>query len=80
MRQRGTKFHPGEFRWLFALFIGEGVGMGRDHTLYALTEGYVHFTWNPFNKKQVGFVSGVLTLDNRHYREADAYNAYHGSS
>lgn len=80
MRQRGTKFHPGEFRRLFALFVGEGVGMGRDHTLYALTEGYVHFTWNPFNKKQVGFVSGVLTLDNRHYREADAYNAYHGSS
>lgn len=27
--------------------------MGRDHTLYALIEGYVHFTWNPFNKKQV---------------------------
>ncbi|MBR45490.1 MAG: 50S ribosomal protein L27 [Rhodospirillaceae bacterium] len=31
-RQRGTKWHP-----------GENVGMGRDHTLYALTEGQVKF-------------------------------------
>ena len=40
-RQKGTKFHP-----------GDGVGVGRDWTLFALKEGYVHFTWNPFNKKQ----------------------------
>jgi large subunit ribosomal protein L27 len=32
MRQRGTKVHP-----------GENVGMGRDHTLFALTDGYVQF-------------------------------------
>ncbi len=32
VRQRGTKFHP-----------GENVGMGRDHTLFALTEGQVKF-------------------------------------
>jgi large subunit ribosomal protein L27 len=32
VRQRGTKFHP-----------GEGVGIGRDHTLFAVTEGYVVF-------------------------------------
>ena len=31
-RQRGTKWHP-----------GENVGMGRDHTLFALTEGRVKF-------------------------------------
>ena len=31
-RQRGTKFWP-----------GEGVGMGRDHTIFALTEGNVKF-------------------------------------
>lgn len=31
-RQRGTRFHP-----------GENVGVGRDHTLYALTDGYVSF-------------------------------------
>ena len=33
VRQRGTEFHP-----------GDNVGMGRDHTLFALTEGQVKFT------------------------------------
>ncbi|MGB9706814.1 MAG: 50S ribosomal protein L27 [Microgenomates group bacterium] len=33
IRQRGTKFYP-----------GEGVGMGRDFTLYALKDGVVSFT------------------------------------
>ncbi len=32
VRQRGTKFHP-----------GSNVGMGRDHTLFALIEGRVAF-------------------------------------
>lgn len=32
IRQRGTKHHP-----------GENVGMGRDHTLYALKDGIVTF-------------------------------------
>ena len=32
VRQRGTKFHP-----------GERVGMGRDHTLFALEQGAVQF-------------------------------------
>lgn len=32
VRQRGTKVHP-----------GENVGMGRDHTLFALTDGAVSF-------------------------------------
>ena len=32
VRQRGTEFHP-----------GEGVGCGKDHTLYALTNGTVKF-------------------------------------
>ncbi len=32
VRQRGTKFHP-----------GSGVGMGTDHTLFALVEGQVEF-------------------------------------
>ncbi len=32
VRQRGTKFHP-----------GSGVGMGRDHTLFALVDGRVGF-------------------------------------
>jgi large subunit ribosomal protein L27 len=32
VRQRGTRFKPGQF-----------VGMGRDHTLFALRDGVVHF-------------------------------------
>jgi large subunit ribosomal protein L27 len=32
VRQRGTKFHP-----------GRNVGLGRDHTLFALCEGQVEF-------------------------------------
>jgi large subunit ribosomal protein L27 len=32
VRQRGTRFHA-----------GENVGMGKDHTLYALTDGTVKF-------------------------------------
>jgi large subunit ribosomal protein L27 len=32
VRQRGTKFHP-----------GNGVGIGRDHTLFALVDGRVAF-------------------------------------
>ena len=33
VRQRGTKFHP-----------GAGVGIGKDHTLFALVDGHVSFT------------------------------------
>lgn len=33
VRQRGTRFHP-----------GLNVGMGRDHTLYALVDGRVRFS------------------------------------
>ena len=33
VRQRGTKHHP-----------GKNVGLGRDHTLFALIEGTVHFS------------------------------------
>ena len=32
VRQRGTKFHP-----------GDNVGMGKDHTLFALVQGAVSF-------------------------------------
>tara|TARA_B100000427_G_scaffold75595_1_gene61612 strand:- start:212 stop:469 length:258 start_codon:yes stop_codon:yes gene_type:complete len=32
VRQRGTKFHP-----------GENVGMGKDHTIFAKAEGRVKF-------------------------------------
>ena len=32
IRQRGTKFHP-----------GSNVGIGKDHTIYALVDGHVKF-------------------------------------
>ena len=32
IRQRGTKVHP-----------GNNVGLGKDHTIYALIDGYVKF-------------------------------------
>jgi large subunit ribosomal protein L27 len=32
VRQRGTKFHP-----------GENVGIGKDHTIFSTVEGYVVF-------------------------------------
>jgi large subunit ribosomal protein L27 len=32
VRQRGTRFHP-----------GAGVGLGRDHTIFAIAEGRVAF-------------------------------------
>jgi len=33
LRQRGTKWYP-----------GDNVGMGKDHTIFAVTEGKVKFT------------------------------------
>jgi len=33
VRQRGTRFHP-----------GNGVGIGRDHTIFAKVDGRVEFT------------------------------------
>ncbi|MEO1217691.1 MAG: 50S ribosomal protein L27 [Bacteroidota bacterium] len=46
VRQRGTKFRP-----------GEGVGMGKDHTLYSLAEGTVKFTTRTYNQKTRKVVS-----------------------
>jgi large subunit ribosomal protein L27 len=40
VRQLGTKFHP-----------GDGVGMGRDYTLFALVDGVVKFEKYMRNKK-----------------------------
>ncbi len=42
VRQRGTKFHA-----------GENVGMGKDHTLFALKSGKVTFKTKAFRKKFV---------------------------
>jgi large subunit ribosomal protein L27 len=48
VRQRGTKHHP-----------SENVGIGKDHTLFALTDGIVKFTKTRNNRS---FVS-VLTAE-----------------
>ena len=45
VRQRGTKNYP-----------GTGVGMGRDHTLFALVEGKVEFTRKRDNRQYVNIV------------------------
>ncbi len=46
VRQRGTRFHA-----------GENVGMGRDHTLFALVEGKVQFrVKGPKKRKYVEIV------------------------
>jgi large subunit ribosomal protein L27 len=42
VRQRGTKHFP-----------GENVGMGKDHTLFALKDGIVKFTKKRNNKSYV---------------------------
>jgi len=45
IRQRGTKFHP-----------GENVGMGKDHTLFALVEGHVGFKKRRLNRTFVNII------------------------
>lgn len=46
VRQRGTKFHA-----------GNNMGIGKDHTLFALIDGYVKFERLGKNKKQVSVYS-----------------------
>jgi large subunit ribosomal protein L27 len=42
VRQRGTKYYP-----------GQNVGMGKDHTLFALTDGRVAFRDGKLGRKYV---------------------------
>jgi len=42
VRQRGTKFHP-----------GNNVGLGKDHTIFSLIEGNVKFETKRGGKKQI---------------------------
>ena len=48
VRQRGSTFNP-----------GENVGMGRDYTLFATTEGTVKFSHQTRHKKRVSVVSSA---------------------
>lgn len=45
VRQRGTKFHP-----------GKNVGMGRDHTLFAMSDGTIQFKKGRMNRTFVHVV------------------------
>ena len=50
IRQRGTSTHP-----------GKNVGMGRDHTLYALAAGRVKFTVGGANNRKFVSVEEMTT-------------------
>lgn len=45
IRQRGTKFHP-----------GRNVGLGKDHTIFALVDGKVEFSTGARERKFVHVV------------------------
>ena len=46
VRQRGSRIHT-----------GENVGMGRDHTIFSLIDGFVKFQTKSKNKKFVSVVA-----------------------
>ena len=46
IRQRGTKFHP-----------GINVGLGKDHTIFALTDGKVAFKKGRLNRTFVSIIA-----------------------
>jgi large subunit ribosomal protein L27 len=48
VRQRGTRIHP-----------GVNVGLGKDHTLFALKDGTVQFRQQGPDKNKVAFVVGT---------------------
>ena len=45
IRQRGTKYHP-----------GDNVGLGKDHTIFALVDGTVEFRRKRDNRSYVSIV------------------------
>ncbi len=51
VRQRGTKFHP-----------GTNVGIGKDHTLFALSPGVVQFRKKRNNRTYVNIVEEVMDV------------------
>ena len=55
VRQRGTKFHP-----------GFNVGIGRDHTLYALKEGHVQFVVRGNKNRKFVDIIPAEQQDTRH--------------
>lgn len=49
VRQRGTRFHP-----------GKNVGLGKDHTLFALKSGEIRFHYT-LGKKRVSVLSEAVS-------------------
>ena len=52
IRQRGTRWHP-----------GANVGMGRDHTLFALIEGQVRFGSGRGGRSYVSVVPAAVAAE-----------------
>jgi large subunit ribosomal protein L27 len=52
IRQRGTRWHA-----------GRNVGMGRDHTLFALVEGQVRFGSGPAGRAYVSVVPSTVAAE-----------------
>jgi len=63
VRQRGTKFHP-----------GDNVGMGKDHTLHALVDGTVVFTKRRLNRTFVS-IAPDMTQETQTAKPAKAIPA-----
>ena len=45
VRQRGTRIHPGNH-----------VGMGRDHSIFSLVKGKVHFKTSKLNRTKISVI------------------------
>ena len=56
VRQRGTKIHP-----------GNGVGIGKDDTLFALVEGVVRFERKDKYRKNYKAQCAINKVRHRHY-------------
>ncbi|WP_019220774.1 50S ribosomal protein L27 [Bartonella senegalensis] len=52
VRQRGTRWHP-----------GDNVGIGRDHTLFALSNGVVSFQRKANNRSYVSVIPMVEVVE-----------------
>jgi len=49
VRQRGTKFHS-----------GNGTGIGKDHTIFATTDGMVEFVTKKNGRKYINIVPVII--------------------
>lgn len=54
VRQHGTRIHP-----------GQNVGVGRDYTLFATTDGEVKFDFAPGGKKRVSIVAWTTQVESK---------------